>query len=91
LSYGETLIDESAELPEDIATRVQLQRHMQNLSPRQRSVLNLFSESLKMREIADELGVSEITVRGDIRTIRVIMKRCFAADNKEESALMQNM
>jgi len=91
LSYGDILVDETAEQSLDISVRIHLQNHMKKLSSRQVAVLNLFSEGLKMSEIAEELNISENAVRGDLRTIRIIMKRFFNADNKEESALMQNM
>lgn len=88
-TYGEMF--SSDDTSSEIDVKLQLQRYMENLSPRQRDVMALLTEGMKMSEIVSTLGVTENAVRGDIRTIRLVMKKCFDADNKEEASLMQNI
>lgn len=73
----------------DLITRAQLETHMKELSDRQRKVIEYFSQGYYMHEIADLLSVSEVIIRGDIRTIRVVMKREQAADNLSETLLLK--
>ena len=68
-----------------------MRKHINRLSERQKKVLEQFSQGIKMREIAENLNVSEDIIRGDIRTIRVIIKREMALDSKEEQQIFENV
>jgi RNA polymerase sigma factor (sigma-70 family) len=91
-TFAESLPHPNTENLNELIARINIESLIeQNLNARQSATLRLFSEGLTMTQIAEELGTTETVIRGTIRTIRVIMKRCFAADNKEVVGLTQNI
>jgi hypothetical protein len=92
ITYADYLPCPYVEEVGEMVSRINMESLIErNLTKRQQRILQLFSEGLTMGGIADELNTTETVIRGTIRTIRVIMKRCFAADNKEEVGSTQNI
>lgn len=85
-NYADLIPNLNIENTNDLVSRLSIEHIIEkNLNPRQQIILKLFSEGLTMAHIAKELNTTETVIRGTIRTIRVIMKRCFATDNKKNS------
>lgn len=85
----EDILQHQGPSADDLLHKLQLENHISKLSQRQQSVLVQFSQGIKMNDIAQSLNITEDMVRGDIRTIRVIMKRELSADKKEEAILLK--
>lgn len=90
-TYSEIIPDITLEQADDIANRIQISKHMDNLSINQREILTLFSKGFKLSEIGQILGVDITEVQKNLRTIRATMKRILESEKNEESALMSQI